>query len=478
MGKKSTKKDRAYITASEWRDEGGGHKGRLQGAKADFRRLPFNCCAITFKPVEDAVCTDDGTVMDIINAVPYVQKFRKHPVTGQGLELKDLTRISFHTNADGEICCPVLGKVFNENTHIVAIKSSGNVYCWEAVQELCLKPRNMVDLLTDEPFKRSDLIHIQDPNNLSGKNFAQFDHVMQGRTLNEDECDEDPLRHIKHVSQDTQRALAALGTSEAASAFTSGGGGKKSEAERALAAAKAGKLGGNSEQAKDGRLRSEPISRAKMATFKPGAATWNTDENQKNPEEFDKNAGKVIPKPFSHTYIASHTTTGAASKSLTSTAMTVATKNEREMILQQLKPEKKGYVRMHTSLGDVNIELHCDIVPKTCENFLVLASGEYYNGTKFHRSIPNFMIQGGDPTGTGRGGCSIWGETFKDEMDSRLVHDGRGVISMANSGPHTNGSQFFILYKSARHLDFKHTVFGKVVGGAYSSFFFETHTPY
>lgn len=75
------------------------------------------------------------------------------------------------------------------------------------------------------------------------------------------------------------------------------------------------------------------------------------------------------------------------------------------------------------------------------------------------------MIQGGDPTGTGKGGESIWGKPFKDEVHSKLLHSGRGVVSMANSGPHTNGSQFFILYKSATHLNFKHTVFGMVVGG-------------
>ena len=87
------------------------------------------------------------------------------------------------------------------------------------------------------------------------------------------------------------------------------------------------------------------------------------------------------------------------------------------------------------------------------------------DSTTNSRIKQELVLQGGDPTGTGTGGESIYGPTFKDELDSRLQHSGRGILSMANSGPATNGSQFFILYKSARHLDYKHTVFGKVVGG-------------
>jgi cyclophilin family peptidyl-prolyl cis-trans isomerase len=116
-------------------------------------------------------------------------------------------------------------------------------------------------------------------------------------------------------------------------------------------------------------------------------------------------------------------------------------------------------------LGDLNLELHCDVTPRTCENWLALAEAGYYDDTPFHRLIKHFMVQGGDPTGTGTGGCSIWGPTFADEFDARLSHDGRGVVSMANAGPNTNGSQFFITFKSARHLDRKHTIFGKIVGG-------------
>ena len=120
---------------------------------------------------------------------------------------------------------------------------------------------------------------------------------------------------------------------------------------------------------------------------------------------------------------------------------------------------------LHTSKGGLNVELRCDLAPRTCENFLALCEMGYYDKTTFHRSIRNFMAQGGDPTATGTGGESIYGPAFPDELDSRLLHDRRGVLSMANSGKNTNGSQFFILYKSAPHLNFKHSVFGAVVGG-------------
>eukprot|EP01029_Cantina_marsupialis_P015417 TRINITY_DN3382_c0_g1_i2.p1 TRINITY_DN3382_c0_g1~~TRINITY_DN3382_c0_g1_i2.p1 ORF type:complete len:304 (+),score=113.59 TRINITY_DN3382_c0_g1_i2:297-1208(+) len=131
--------------------------------------------------------------------------------------------------------------------------------------------------------------------------------------------------------------------------------------------------------------------------------------------------------------------------------------------LRQYK--KKGLVQIQTTCGALNIEVHCDFVPRVAENFMTLCENGYYKGIKFHRNIKNFMIQGGDPTGKGTGGESCWKKPFKDEFDGRLLHSGRGVLSMANSGPNTNGSQFFILYGGARHLDYKHSVFGKVVGG-------------
>jgi peptidyl-prolyl cis-trans isomerase B (cyclophilin B) len=125
---------------------------------------------------------------------------------------------------------------------------------------------------------------------------------------------------------------------------------------------------------------------------------------------------------------------------------------------------KKYIATMSTSKGDVVLELDPSAAPKTVNNFVFLAKEGYYDNITFHRVIANFMAQGGDPTGTGRGGP---GYTFEDEFKNNpLIHDA-GVISMANAGPNTNGSQFFLVHnrQDTAHLDGKHTVFGKSMNG-------------
>ena len=117
-------------------------------------------------------------------------------------------------------------------------------------------------------------------------------------------------------------------------------------------------------------------------------------------------------------------------------------------------------VSVETSMGEITVELYWRHAPTTCRNFAELANRGYYNGTKFHRIIKDFMIQGGDPTGTGRGGASIYGKSFDDEIHPELKHTGAGIISMANSGPDTNGSQFFITLGPTSHLDGRHAIFG------------------
>ena len=115
-----------------------------------------------------------------------------------------------------------------------------------------------------------------------------------------------------------------------------------------------------------------------------------------------------------------------------------------------------------TSKGQIRIALFADDAPLTVANFVNLAQRGYYDGLKFHRVIANFMIQGGDPTGTGRGGP---GYNFGDEFSPRRRHDSAGTLSMANAGPGTNGSQFFITHGPTPHLDGRHSVFGRVVSG-------------
>ncbi len=124
---------------------------------------------------------------------------------------------------------------------------------------------------------------------------------------------------------------------------------------------------------------------------------------------------------------------------------------------------KKGYSAiMKTDKGDITINLFADKVPNTVNNFVFLARQGFYDGTIFHRVISDFMVQGGDPTGTGTGGP---GYRFSDEFVSSLRHDKPGVLSMANAGPNTNGSQFFITHVATPWLDGKHTVFGQVSDG-------------
>jgi len=116
----------------------------------------------------------------------------------------------------------------------------------------------------------------------------------------------------------------------------------------------------------------------------------------------------------------------------------------------------------NTSKGDIRIQLFEELVPNTVANFVKLIEDGFYNGLKFHRVIPDFMIQGGCPLGNGTGGP---GYQFADEFHPELKHDGPGVLSMANSGPNTNGSQFFITHVETSWLDGKHSVFGKVLDG-------------
>uniref|UniRef100_A0A8B9G1Y5 PPIase cyclophilin-type domain-containing protein n=1 Tax=Amazona collaria TaxID=241587 RepID=A0A8B9G1Y5_9PSIT len=380
--------------------------------RTNFRRLSFDHCSLSLQPFEYPVCTPDGTVFDILPFSP----------------------------PSGKYHCPVLFTVFTNNSHIVAIKTTGNVFAYEAVEQLNIKPKSYKDLLTDEPFTRQDIVTLQvnfslletpcltlsnkrsklyrkmpgdkdsqlmdcDPTNLDKFNVSNFFHVKNNIKVidpDEEKAKLDPSYYLKNTNTETRETLLELY--------------KEFKGDEILAA------------------------------------------TMKAPEK--KKVDKLN---------AAHYSTGAVSASFTSTAMVPETTHEAaaidEDVVRYTYVKKKGYVRLHTNKGDLNLELHCDMTPRTCENFIKLCKKNYYDGTIFHRSIRNFVIQGGDPTGTGTGGESYWGKPFKDEFKPNLSHTGRGVLSMANSGPNTNKSQFFITFRSCVYLDKKHTVFGRVVGG-------------
>ena len=428
--------DKLYITHSEWSgpDTFGASSGyTAKSTNLPFKRLPYNFCAVSLQPFTHPVCTPDGTIFDLTNIIPWLKKHGTNPVTGAQLSHKDLLKLHMAKNEDGEYCDPVTFKVFTDNTHIVAIRTSGNVFAWDTIERLNIKPKHWRDLVGDEEFTRKDIITLQDPQNLESRDMSEFKYLKDGTsTLTEEQAAEraDPLSGIN---------VAAMGSSA-----------KILAAKAAVAKARAAK------SSDPNHNPSRPGGKASGALSRDGSSSSSGGSNS---------AGKNVP------YNAARHTTGRAAASLTSTSLTPHTGAERALLSDEeymLKPKRikiKGYARISTNLGNLNIELHTDYAPKAVYNFVNLAQKGYYNGVRFHRNIRNFMIQGGDPTATGRGGDSHWGKPFDDEFESPLLHDARGILSMANKGKNTNSSQFFITYRAAKHLDRKHTIFGKVVGG-------------
>ncbi|KAK9323271.1 cyclophilin-like domain-containing protein [Lipomyces orientalis] len=379
MGKNT---DKLFITHSEWsgpdRHSGaGGISARKTDHSAHARRLPFKYCALSLQPFETAVCDEHGNIFDKKQIETWLENRTTNPVTGENITMDDLISLNFQKDEEGHYIDPVSFKPLTTSTHIVAIKTSGNVFSWETVEQLNIKAKTWQDIVTGEKFSRKEIITLQDPMRVT-----------------------------------TDSVIA-----------------KSSEARV------------NAETAP--LKRPAPDSASKLYSTKKAALPFN----------------------------ASVSTDGRAAMSLTSTAATPHTKSERQVLTDEeyfLKPRRvkeAGYVQIRTNLGKLNVELNTEYAPRSVYNFLKLAEKGYYKDVKFHRNIKHFMIQGGDPTGTGRGGQSYWGKSFEDEFNSPLSHDARGVLSMANKGKNTNTSQFFILYRPKPQLDRKHTIFGKVVGG-------------
>ncbi len=307
--------------------------------------------------------------------------------------------------------------------------SYANVFAWDTVERMNIKAKSWRDLVDDAEFTRKDIITLQDPQNAASRDLAQFKYLQDGQdALSTPEQDEQRQQGTINID-----ALGRIGD-------------KVLRAKEAVS------------RARNARSAGGDVNRTLTTTTSSSTPTTRTISSFTLPKKLAPNAAAY--------------TTGLAAASFTSTGLTPSTSADRALLSDEewmLHPKRikhKGYAQLLTNLGPLTLELHTETAPKAVWNFLRLAQKGYYTSTIFHRSIRNFMIQGGDPSGTGRGGQSIWGKNFADELEGPHVHDSRGVLSMANKGKNTNSSQFFITYRAAKHLDRKHTVFGRVVEGA------------
>ncbi|KAK2748873.1 Peptidyl-prolyl cis-trans isomerase cyp8 [Onygenales sp. PD_40] len=428
--------DKLYITHSEWASEdaysasaGSGVRSKAGTAHASFKRLPFNFCSLSLQPFSHPVCTHSGTIFDLTNILPWIKKHGTNPVDGSPLKTSDLIKLNFAKNESGEYVDPVTFKVFTDNTHIVALKPSGNVFAWDTVNRLNVKAKMWRDLVSDQEFGRKDIITLQDPQNVEARDLSSFKYLKDGESGLTDQ-------QIKEQSSNVN--LNAMGSSA-----------KILKAKEAVA-----------------KARAEREQKANAAALeKSRGRDGSTPANREGPSR--GLMAKQDRKPTA--YNAAKHTTGLAAASFTSTGLTphtsgdLAILTDEQYMLRRGRVKIKGYARIKTTMGDLNLELHTENAPKAVWNFIQLAKKGYYDDVTFHRNIKGFMIQGGDPTGTGRGGESIWGKNFEDEIEGPFKHDARGTVSMANKGKNTNSSQFFIAYRALPHLNLKHTIFARLI---------------
>lgn len=315
MGKNRHSKDRLFLTATEWRGIG----GKPTAAGPASQALPFDHCALSLTRFETPCCSPEGVVFDLVHIVPYLRKYKKNPVSGLPMTTDEIVRLTMHKNAEDKWHCPVTFKVFNNNSRIVANRSSGHVYSYEAVHELNVKARNMTDLMTGEPFTKADILTLYDvtsPECMALRDISTFVHTRQ-------------LREAQETTKGTASGVRHNPTT--------------SHIMQEIA-----KRGDTRETLKDieDRHRPEPYLADVKAVLALGAVTSDVD------------AGSTF-------------TSQKAGASLTSSAAEVSTsgetrlasaedvRNARWKVLRKLG--KKGFVQLQTTHGSLNIEVHCDM---------------------------------------------------------------------------------------------------------------------
>ncbi|KAG7340196.1 peptidyl-prolyl cis-trans isomerase A [Nitzschia inconspicua] len=467
-------KEKQYQSAREQRDygktrSGGGSVNPLNHGTVQ-KTLPFSCCALTLTPFQVPVCTivDDthhpmyAVVFDNAALMEYVLQHKKDPVTGKPLQIHRIIRLTMDRDTEGRWQCPILTKPFADHSKIVAVLNrhqnddttttpilEAHVYSYEAYHELNVKTKNWTDLTTGVKFHpKKDVLLLNDPNDLqfqSKRDISTFWHTTTHHHQNE---------RTNHSTTTSNSNIL-----------------KSVTATRIME-----------------QLEKQKQEKQKQKLEQQTAAQQQNDETQLKPSMslYDK----AIHSQRNYTVLAKDVTgmeytEGKTAGSLTSTSMAVSHQTadrqatEEEImqsyfrILKTKKKGDKGYVKMVLQFEatskpkqtvELLIELHCDIAPRTCMNFIGLCRDQRYNGTLFHRIIPHFMMQGGKAI-DGAKDESYWGGAFPDEFDDRLKHTQAGILSMANSGPNTNLQQFFITLHACPHLDRKHSVFGQVVDG-------------
>lgn len=441
-----------YLRSSERGATAGSAAPLGESGTGGHEALTFDHCALTFQrwthPVATAQPSSAGEqptarVYELTNIVPYVAKYASDPWSGAPLAVGELVPLHFHCNEAGAYADPVTFRAFGPHTRLIVVRPTGNVYAWDTIHELCIRARHYVDLVDQTtPFDRQrDLWTIQDEQGAVRADAVPA-HVSHHRTL-------------------TAADRIKYGT----------GGNDASDAQVNHAAAGAGAA----------RLMQQLRTREQTKDVSHAASPPAVSSPAK--QDVAKGKQKSASSSTSAPVAAADTskklvTTGTAAASFTSSTMTPHTVNERVGLSEEEelfaavralsarggKPPR-AYVRLTTSSGRLDLELYVDKAPVTCWNFLQLCRTGYYADTSFHRVVRGFMAQGGDPTGTGRGGESYYGHAFGDELSAQgnpHRHTARGVLSMANRGANTNTSQFFITFASRTHLDGKHTVFGRL----------------
>ena len=416
--------DKLFITPSEYSGVYGQH-GATTGARRETSVVvPFHMCALTHQPWLQPACLDDGLVYEKANLDAFLDQYGVNPATGTPVEKNSVIPLTFSKNERGQFFDPVSCREFTDHSHLVAIRPSGNVFLYDTVQQLNLKPKMMRDLVTDEPFTKADLLTLQDPHDPAKRTMQNMYRTYFCQRANAD------VQNHLTLSQ---------------------------------------------------RSQGDDVNAAATGSTKTLLQAIRQKQEEREASLPPKESAPAVAAASS-TPRLSNRSTGMTAASFTSSSLTPRTRTERiaideeELMFEQVAAtatakKEKALVRLQTNFGPLNLELYVDKAPRTCYNFITLCRQGKYTDTIFHRNVPGFMIQGGDPTGTGRGGQSIWGKPFPDELcnPGSYRHTGRGILSMANKGYNTNGSQFFLTYRATPHLDPKHTVFGRLLSDSDTS---------